>query len=189
MKKIGFRCNPRSNRWRCICRMQAEIKGREKTDRRSLAAAPARLPSSHDVRWHHRYPMGGLPLLVFYLWRHVLSTAPPFILWWWKFEILFDPLPYSSPFSALTTNSNWTQPAHKGGGGLDNLLMTMVGTRLDRALDFAWIGFCKLQIPSTFSILFAYACKRNRKSLEAVLRSRIRAGIALEGGNSSWGRE
>jgi hypothetical protein len=46
----------------------------------------------------HRYLMGRLPLNDFYLSRHVLSTAPPFILWWRKFEILFEPLPRSSPF-------------------------------------------------------------------------------------------
>jgi hypothetical protein len=35
---------------------------------------------------------------VFYLWSHVLSTAPTFILWWWHLEILFAPLHRSSPF-------------------------------------------------------------------------------------------
>jgi hypothetical protein len=37
---------------------------------------------------------------VFYLWRHVLSTAPPFILWWSNLEILFPPLHRSSPYIA-----------------------------------------------------------------------------------------
>jgi hypothetical protein len=37
-------------------------------------------------------------LQVVYLWRHVSSTAPPFILWWWNLEILFGPLHRSSPF-------------------------------------------------------------------------------------------
>jgi hypothetical protein len=49
-----------------------------------------------------------------------LSTAPPFILWWGKFEILFDP-PHPQFFlprrAALTTSSNVTQSAHKGKGG------------------------------------------------------------------------
>jgi hypothetical protein len=47
---------------------------------------------------HHRYLMSRLSLQVFYLWRHVLSPAPPFKLWWSNFEILFAPLHRSSPF-------------------------------------------------------------------------------------------
>jgi hypothetical protein len=51
--------------------------------------------------------------------------VPPFILWRWKFEILFDPLRHSSPFIG---GERW-QPRQKGpslhirgrGGGLDNL--------------------------------------------------------------------
>jgi hypothetical protein len=46
----------------------------------------------------HRYLWNRLSLQVFYLWRHVLSTAPPFILWWSNLEILFAPLHRSSPF-------------------------------------------------------------------------------------------
>jgi hypothetical protein len=43
--------------------------------------------------------MSRLSLRVFYLlWRQVLSTAPPFILWWSNLEILFAPLHSSSPF-------------------------------------------------------------------------------------------
>jgi hypothetical protein len=43
--------------------------------------------------------MSRLSLQVFYLWRHVLSTAPPFILWWSNLEILFAPLHHhNSPF-------------------------------------------------------------------------------------------
>jgi hypothetical protein len=42
--------------------------------------------------------MSRLSLQVFYLWRHVLSTAPPFILWWSNLEILFVPLHRTSPF-------------------------------------------------------------------------------------------
>jgi hypothetical protein len=42
--------------------------------------------------------MSRLNLQVFYLWRHVLSTAPPFILWGSNLEILFAPLHRSSPF-------------------------------------------------------------------------------------------
>jgi hypothetical protein len=47
--------------------------------------------------WHHRYLMSRLSLQVFYLWRPVLSTAPPFI-WWSNLEILFGPLHRSYPF-------------------------------------------------------------------------------------------
>jgi hypothetical protein len=46
----------------------------------------------------HRYLMSRLSLQVFYLWRHVLLTAPPFILWWSNLVILFAPLHRSSPF-------------------------------------------------------------------------------------------
>jgi hypothetical protein len=42
--------------------------------------------------------MSRLSLQVVYLWRHVLSTVPPFILWWSNLEILFTPLHRSSPF-------------------------------------------------------------------------------------------
>jgi hypothetical protein len=49
-------------------------------------------------RYRHRYLMSWLNLQVFYLWRHVLSTAPPFILWWSNLEILFAPFHRSSPF-------------------------------------------------------------------------------------------
>jgi hypothetical protein len=78
----------------------------------------------------HRYIMGRLPLNGFYLWRHVLSTAPPFILWWWKFEILFEPLPHSSSF---LWGQRW-QPIQMGHslhmrgrdeGGLDTNRMSM----------------------------------------------------------------
>jgi hypothetical protein len=41
--------------------------------------------------------MTRLSLQVVYLWGHVSSTAPPFILWWSNLEILFGPLPRSSP--------------------------------------------------------------------------------------------
>jgi hypothetical protein len=46
----------------------------------------------------HRYLMSRLSLQLFYLWRHVSSTAPPFILWWSNLEILFGPLHRSAPF-------------------------------------------------------------------------------------------
>jgi hypothetical protein len=45
----------------------------------------------------HRYLMTRLSLQVVYLWRHVSSTAPPFLLWWWNLEILFATLHRSSP--------------------------------------------------------------------------------------------
>jgi hypothetical protein len=45
----------------------------------------------------HRCLMSRLSLQVFYLWRHVLTQAPPFILWWSNLEILFGPLHRSSP--------------------------------------------------------------------------------------------
>jgi hypothetical protein len=48
--------------------------------------------------WAHRYLMTRLSLQVVYLWRHVSSTAPPFILWWSDLDILFGPLHRSSPF-------------------------------------------------------------------------------------------
>jgi hypothetical protein len=47
---------------------------------------------------YHRYMMNRLSIQLFYLWRHVLSTAPPFILWWSNLEMLFAPLHRSSPF-------------------------------------------------------------------------------------------
>jgi hypothetical protein len=49
----------------------------------------------------HRYLMSNdyrLSLQVFYLWRHVSSTAPPLILWWSNLEILVRPLHRNSPF-------------------------------------------------------------------------------------------
>jgi hypothetical protein len=50
------------------------------------------------VHRYHRYLIRRLSLKVVYLWRHVPSTAPPFILWWWNLETLFAPLNRSSPF-------------------------------------------------------------------------------------------
>jgi hypothetical protein len=52
---------------------------------------------SNRLRCDHRYLMIRLSLQVFYLWRHVLSTALPFILWWSNLEILFALLHRSSP--------------------------------------------------------------------------------------------
>jgi hypothetical protein len=46
----------------------------------------------------HRYLMSRLSLQVVYLWRHVSSTVPPFILWWSNLEILFGPFHRRSPF-------------------------------------------------------------------------------------------
>jgi hypothetical protein len=46
----------------------------------------------------HRYLMTRLSLQVFYLWRHVWSTAPPLIFWWTNLEILVGPLHRNSPF-------------------------------------------------------------------------------------------
>jgi hypothetical protein len=43
------------------------------------------------VNVSHRYLMTRLSLKIVYLWRHVSSTAPPFILWWWNLEILYLP--------------------------------------------------------------------------------------------------
>jgi hypothetical protein len=51
------------------------------------------------ARQHHRYLMSRLSFQVFYLWRHVLLTAPPFISWWSNLEILFATLHRSSPFT------------------------------------------------------------------------------------------
>jgi hypothetical protein len=42
--------------------------------------------------------MTRLSLKVVYLWRHVSSTAPPLILWWWNLETLFAPFNRCSPF-------------------------------------------------------------------------------------------
>jgi hypothetical protein len=53
----------------------------------------------HTFSGAHRYLMSRLSLQVFYLWRHVLSTPPLFILWWSNLEILFAPLHRSSPFT------------------------------------------------------------------------------------------
>jgi hypothetical protein len=56
----------------------------------------------HGIRgWKlspHRYLLSRLSLQVFYQWRHVLSTATPFILWWSNLEILFAPHHRSSSF-------------------------------------------------------------------------------------------
>jgi hypothetical protein len=62
---------------------------------RSLWSCPL---SRLSWRLDHRYLMTRLSLQVIYLWRHVSSTAPPFILWWPNLEILFGPLHRSSPF-------------------------------------------------------------------------------------------
>jgi hypothetical protein len=56
--------------------------------------------------------MTRLSLQVFYLWCHVSSTAPPFILWWTNLEILFGPLPpqlFLHRRAALSSNSKGTR--------------------------------------------------------------------------------
>jgi hypothetical protein len=62
----------------------------------------------------HRYLMSRLSLQVFYLWRHVLSRAQPFILWWWNLEIIFALFNRNSPFigAALSSNSNGTRSVY-----------------------------------------------------------------------------
>jgi hypothetical protein len=74
------------------------------------------------IQYIHRYLMRRLlPLHGVYLWRHLLSTAPPFTyimvvnIWntFWPPPAQFF-LPRKA---ALTTNSNGTQSAHKGRGG------------------------------------------------------------------------
>jgi hypothetical protein len=57
-------------------------------------------PISHFITTGatHRYLMTRLSLQVVYLWRHVSSTAPPFILWWSNLELIFGPLHRNSPF-------------------------------------------------------------------------------------------
>jgi hypothetical protein len=56
------------------------------------------IQESQVVKAYSRYLMTRLSLQVVYLWRHVSSTAPPFILWWWNLKILLGPLHRSSPF-------------------------------------------------------------------------------------------
>jgi hypothetical protein len=60
----------------------------------------------------HRYLISRLSLQVFYLWRHVSSTAPQLILWWSNFEILVAPPPPPQLSlhrrAALSSNSNGT---------------------------------------------------------------------------------
>jgi hypothetical protein len=50
------------------------------------------------IQHAHRYLMSRLSLHVLCDVTCVLSTAPPFILWWSNLEILFAPLHRSSPF-------------------------------------------------------------------------------------------
>jgi hypothetical protein len=52
----------------------------------------------YTIQYTHRYLMTRLSLQFVYLWRHVSSTAPSFILWWSNLDILFGPLHLSSPF-------------------------------------------------------------------------------------------
>jgi hypothetical protein len=96
-----------------------------------ILLATIRKGLSLSTSYTHRYLMSRLPLHGFFLRRHVLSTAPSFILWWWKFEILFDPLPRSSSF---LEGQRW-QPIQMGHSlhtrgrgrwdGLDTILMSM----------------------------------------------------------------
>jgi hypothetical protein len=62
-----------------------------------LALFPT-VPTQLRTQKFHRFLLTRLSLQVIYLWRHVSSTAPPFILWWTNLEILFGPLHRSSPF-------------------------------------------------------------------------------------------
>jgi hypothetical protein len=91
----------------------------------------------------HRDLMGRLPLHGFYLWRRVLSIVPPLRLWWWKFTMLFDPLPRSSPF---IWGQRWQpiQMEHcirgRGGGrSIDNLLMSDLFGTWFHAQTWTWV--------------------------------------------------
>jgi hypothetical protein len=64
-----------------------------------LMSSERTIPLRATLRWgHHRYLKSRLSLQVFYLWPHVLSTAPLFILRCSNLELLFAPLHRSSPF-------------------------------------------------------------------------------------------
>jgi hypothetical protein len=107
--------------------------------------------------------MGRLLLHGFYLWRHVLSTVPPFILWWWQFAIPFDPLPRSSSFLG---GQRW-QPIQTGhslhikgkGGGRSryySILMSMFLTSKTFVLFFLPIQTFLIKSQFLLQILYEY---------------------------------
>jgi hypothetical protein len=72
------------------------------------------------IRAIHRYLMGRLPWHGFYLWRHLLSTATPFRLWLWKFEIYYlTPSPAVFKEGSTDNQFKWdtvcTAPVHSLG--------------------------------------------------------------------------
>jgi hypothetical protein len=64
--------------------------------------------------WHFNYKTTG----IHYRYRHVLSTSPPFMLWWSNLEILFAPQAPPPPQlslhrrAALLSNSNGTRSGY-----------------------------------------------------------------------------
>jgi hypothetical protein len=90
-----------------VCKLQIYIEWHQKNIPQNLMSLypfkfvltpPVRGALSNLLYRYHRYLMTRLSFQVVYLSRHVSSTAPPFILWWWNLEILFAPLNRSSPF-------------------------------------------------------------------------------------------
>jgi hypothetical protein len=69
----------------CTCKIR---QSKREPERLAISNLSCR-SSSAVAHSNHRYLMRRLSLQVFYLWRHMWSTALPFILWWSNLEILF----------------------------------------------------------------------------------------------------
>jgi hypothetical protein len=100
---------------------------------------------------NHRYLVSRLSLQVFYLWRHLLSTAPPFILWWTNFRNTICPPPPQLSLhrrAALSSNSNGTRTVYSRKNPKSSLYceMSMIRIRLETAF------FARFTILWTFSL-------------------------------------
>jgi hypothetical protein len=85
--------------------------------------------------------MSRLSLQVFYLWRHVLSTLPPFILWWSNLEIIFAPLHCSSPFiGGLRCEAIQTEHGPYIGSERTQKAVNIVRCQCDCAVGWVYIG-------------------------------------------------
>jgi hypothetical protein len=99
--------------------------------------------------------MTRLSLKVVYLWHHVSSTAPPFILWWWHLEILpvFAPLHCSSPFiGELRCQAIKMEHAliYQRGPKAQSILWDVCGCNPRRRL------YGKARLPSSSKITFGF---------------------------------
>jgi hypothetical protein len=138
--------------------------------------------------------MTRLILQVVYLWRHVSSTAPPFILWWSNLEILFGPLHRIALSlhrrAALSSNSNWTRSLHSRENPKRSLYceMSVYSPNKYSTYRTAIQNYCiheQLKIFNNFSDLF-FSKITERQSFISILKEQYVYGKRIWLGNGMY---